>query len=179
MKIAIDFDGTLIDSGELICRATQKLWGREIRPEFLFCHGLVEVLGISQEQVNQVLKEAFCNVYSYKFVPGANLGLFLLDQMGLEIIIDTKRPFNGVKKWLELYNLEKIRVIYLNNEPMERVDYLIDDYPSKIVELLPFVSKQAFLLTQPWNRGCMNIGKNFIKVNSWKDFLKELGIKYE
>ena len=54
------------------------------------------------------------------------------------------------------------------------VDVILDDSPTKMSELLPWVKQEAFLMNQPNNKYCLDVFNKFTRVDDWKEFMEHV-----
>lgn len=176
-KIALDFDGVIADLGEIVTRVANDLFAPQVFfAEDFFTHRVEEVFGLSEFDLTPFVEKAFVDTTTLLPFQNSIEAIHQLEEAGHELVIATARRVpEPVQVWLERYGIGHIPVIWLHHSmPMQQVDYLLDDYVSKLLRLERYVTKQSFLMEQPWNYRCWNVRNKYRPVQTWTEFLQEI-----
>ncbi len=135
----------------------------------IFAYDLADVLGVTHEQINKMFQE---QVYGKPhFVDGSLEILKEWDKKDYLLMIFTNRVkymgAEGLFKWL----IENgIPFNGIDDDNGLEYDFHLDDSPAKLATTN---SKVKLLYSQPWNRQCIDIFKQFRRVEGWHE-IKEI-----
>ncbi len=166
-RICIDLDGVICEYN--FPKIVKDFFGVDISSRVIFAHDLADVLGVTPALIDMMFKE---QVYGKpNFTEGAIDTLREWRDKGYQLVIFSNRVkymgFDGLSKWLFDW---QVPFSWLD-EGLNSYDVHIDDRPSK---LMATDSKIKLLYTQPWNKGCLNIKGELIRVNSWDEIRKRV-----
>ena len=162
MRICLDLDGVLCQYD--FPRIVKNFFGVSLEAKAIFAYDLADVLGVAPALINTMFKE---QVYGKpNIVEGALDTLKEWESKLWEIIIYSNRVKYmgeyGLAQWLIKWQI-----------PFSGIDggrgkYLVhvDDSPSKLAST---ESKYKLLFRQSWNKECLDIMNQFIRVNNWKE----------
>lgn len=173
LRFSIDIDGVIGDLARKIPVVIKKLYDLDITYEDLMYYDLYQLLGISKYEGKEFYKELCYSFDGVPLMPGAIESIYELESRGHEITIVTKRwEREATCMWLDSIGVGHFPIVFLNdNEKMVNVDIILDDSPTKISELLPWVVEEAFLMAQPNNKYCLDVLNRFTRVDGWSDFM--------
>ena len=182
MEIGIDFDGVVIDCGDLKARAAEMLYRIKISPAIFRRKILVGRGVLSERQYREIQKLAYEgeNIESImKPVDGVFEYLSKLREEGNNIKIVTSRGEIGTevaKRWMtgKGLNIPIIGVGYRNQKTQacQGLDIYVDDDLEKIMPLIDTVPN-LFLFTWEYNRDVE--GPASVKrVENWRELYQEI-----
>ncbi len=171
MNLLIDLDG-------VVCRwdfprLTKEFFGVSVPNELVYTYSLEDALGVPTREVH----EMFCAIADEppEFIKGAIESLTRLQEARHSIVIySNRRCFikngcKGLQEWLCAYGIPNDRVLPdLEGIPTGFFDFQIDDHPYKLLSGNG-TSRVKLLFDQPWNRQCLDIHQQFIRVKAWKE----------
>jgi 5'(3')-deoxyribonucleotidase len=161
-RICIDIDGVVCEYD--FPKIVKGFFGIDLSSQAIFAYDLADVLGVSPELINTMFKE---QVYGKpNFTAGALDVLNEWESRGYELVIFSNRiKYMGefaLAKWL---NDNHIPFTEIDGGKGE-YDVHIDDSPGK---LMSTNSRLKLLYSQPWNKRCLDITEQLIRVESWKE----------
>lgn len=183
MKIAFDFDDTIVDIDTLLVKELSIKYGATVDNPRKKLHMTFpdELKGTASKIVHRELQNL-----NLKFKPLRNSDKWLkmyYSKYKVPIKIITARPEfmrRTTEKWLDV-NLPGIPhdVTFTNGSQYKHrylndIDYLVDDNVD-VVNKAADICKKVFLIKQPWNKDVV-IKSNVIRVFSIKDAFDYLGI---
>lgn len=182
--IAIDIDGTICNTTELVLSKLRNKYGIHFSNKIDYQYSLEIACGLTKREILDTFTEVIVmdsnSLYLYDYVPYV---LSKLKREGVDFDFVTSRPKHlerQTHKWLDSlpdvnnYN----RLIFADRETkirdVEELHHLyIEDDPYVAIECgaqgLP-----VFLLDQPWNEG-LNPNNYYIRMESWKSIGKAFG----
>ena len=174
-NIIVDLDGVICqyDFPKLI----KKHFGVAVLPEWLWCYGLEDSLGLPFDEVHRMFaKEAFAPP---TFIDGAISALASLILRDYNVCILSNRTkymeLEDLTDWASTYKIPFSQVITCASLP-SYVHVAIDDWPRKLLELDSKTTvKKLLLFQQPWNEQCHNLLERLTFVRDWNDILEEVG----
>ena len=193
MRIACDIDGVILDFVGGFLRIVNEHYKTKISHQEITEHGLDLILGIGKDKTRFFVDEAITKA-DLDQIPGAFLGIAELVNVGNEVIFLTNRDrkhkeateknldaHGYFREWLNepLLRQRSGRVAYadlLCKRDIcieEKIDVAIDDSTKEALALVGTVGK-VILLSQPWNRGCLNLEGKFIRCDNWKEIVNAI-----
>lgn len=189
MLIAIDIDDTLVDFMTSLIEFHNEKYNTSLTRDQFSSYNFWEIWGGTMEEARQKVKDYRETHYYNNLQPV--LGVvesinFLKKKHGL-IIITSRSITKGTKEWINKYFPDMFSEIYFSYNSYIKsgsgktkadickelnVDFLIDDsleYAKECSEK----GVKVLLLDQPWNQ-CEELPKNIIRVNNWKEVLKNI-----
>ncbi len=169
MRLLIDLDGVICEYKFSLL--VKNFFGVDLSSKAIFAYDLADVLGVAPALINTMFKE---QVYGPpNFINGSLEVLQSWKDKGYRILIFSNRvKFMGIfalRQWLINYKIPFDDIdIYATGE----YDFQIDDSPSKLAAPKSIIK---LLYTQPWNKGCLDIQKQMIRVNSWVEIKSIVG----
>lgn len=168
-RLLLDIDGVICEYQ--FSKIVKSFFGIDLSSKAIFAYDLADVLGVAPALINTMFKE---QVYGPpNFINGSLEVLQSWKDKGYRILIFSNRvKYMGIfalGQWLIDYKIPFDDIdIYATGE----YDYHIDDVPSKLASTQ---SITKLLYTQPWNKGCLDIQKQMIRVNSWVEIKNIVG----
>ncbi len=161
-RICVDLDGVVCEYD--FPKIVKNFFGVDISPMAIFAYDLADVLGVSPILINVMFQE---QVYGKpNLIEGAVETLKEWKQEGYEINIFSNRiKYMGkdrLTQWLVENQIPFTDIDGGNGEYYAH----IDDSPSKLKSTN---SKLKLLYNQSWNKRCLNIEKDLIRVNNWQE----------
>ena len=162
LRICIDLDGVVCEYD--FPKIVKDFFGIDLDASDIYAYDLPDVLVVSQQEINAMFEK---QVYgSPTLVKGAAVTLTDWQSQGHELIIYSNRvKYMGeteLIRWLKKY---RIPFNFLTNGHGQ-YDVHIDDSAAK---LMATNSRKKLLYTQPWNKRCLNIKRQLIRVLNWKE----------
>lgn len=161
-RLCIDIDGVICEYD--FPKIIKKFFGVDLSPIMIYAFDLADVLGVAPVLIEQIFKE---QVYGQpNFVEGAIDTLTQWIARGDEIIIFSNRikymEVAELTKWLFKWGIPFTRVATGQGD----YDVHIDDLASK---LMATNSRLRLLFNRPWNKWCLNITRELVRVNDWQE----------
>jgi len=164
-RICIDIDGVICEYN--FPKIVKDFFGVDLSLAVIFAYDLADVLGVAPALINTMFREQVWG--KPNFVPGAIETLGDWKSKRYELIIYSNRVKymgkHGLAKWILEWGIPCNDID--NGEG--KYDVHIDDSPSK---LMATDSKVKLLYSQPWNKRCLNITGELIRVKSWQEVRK-------
>ena len=158
-RLLLDIDGVVVKYD--FVGLVKRYFGVDIETKAIFAYNLADVLGVSSKEIDNMFQE---QVWGKPIFMDNALDTLTEISKIYEIIIYSNRikymGEMGLAKWLIENHIPFEGIDYGQGE----YDFHIDDRPEKLEDTDSIIK---LLYTQPWNKGCLNIQKNLIRVNSW------------
>lgn len=155
MKLAIDLDGVIMNSiGK---------WVEKFHPELSY-HGLLSWNFYNYAQITYVqFIEELSKLSIHEIKPIFNAPKHirnLIDDQHECFILTAREELlrEQAQKWLKIYNLDDLKIIYDVNKLSHDFDYLIDDNPC-------YMHPRIIQFKQPWNL----TAECYQSVNTWNE----------
>jgi len=168
-KVIVDIDGVVIQYP--FPKMVKNFFGVDISTQAIFAYDLADVLGVAPVMINTMFRE---QVYGKaNFIDGSQEVLQEWWDKGYDISIFTNRiKYMG--------KLDLLKWLKDNDIPFHGIDvkgkgaynYHIDDSPGKLASTM---SEVKLLFDQPWNKRCLDLKNQFIRVRSWQEIRKLVG----
>lgn len=173
-RIGIDVDDVIADLSGKIPLVVKELYDLDIDESDLGCYDLYHFLGITDEEGKEFYQRLCDDFDDVNTLPGALEGLRELESRGHEITIVTKRwEQEATQDYLRSIGIGHYPQVFLHaKDPMVDIDFMLDDNPKKLAELIPWIKRVPFLMNRPSNRYCLDAYNRFLRVNSWMDFIR-------
>ena len=192
MKIYIDFDDVICETGLYYTKLVKELFGIDLPYEKVKYFNLQKAFGLDDSQYEELLKAGHTkkSLMSYEETPGAIITINRWLDEGHDIFIITGRPFDTYeysRKWLDSHHLERIKLFCVDKYGRENLfynstynltlddfynmsfDFAIEDSPSAYKHLLHFEKCKVAVFDRPWNRDFELPGNNFTRCTNWQD----------
>ena len=192
MKIYVDFDDCLCETGRYFCVLAEKLFGKRVPYEDMRFFELQKSFSLTEEQFERLMiaghrPEALLAIEE---TPGASAVLQSWLDLGHEVSVITGRPYSAYEPsrlWLDQHGLEKVplfcldkygRDAFLKNSKFSleledyyrmHFDFAVEDSPKafRFFEHLPDLKIMIF--DRPWNQGAAFPNGNYRRCFSWEE----------
>ncbi len=168
MRLCVDLDGVVVQYD--FPKIVKDFFGVDLLSKDIFAYDLADVLGVAPALINDMFKEQVFG--KPNLVEGAIDTLREWQSKSWEIIIYSNRvkymSYKVLEEWLFFYGIPFTDIDGGKGE----YDYHIDDSPSKHMENN---NRVKLLYDQPWNKRCLNITGELIRVSDWariRDIIK-------
>ena len=171
-----DIKRLLVDIDGCICaydfpKIVKNFFGVDLSSQAIFAYDLADVLGVSNVLINMMFKEQVFG--KPQFIDGSLEVLNEWVEKGYDIGIFSNRvkymTWYGLMKWLKD---NKIPFHGIDEKGTGAYDFHIDDSPGKLAST---VSEVKLLFSQPWNKRCYDIKKQFTRVFNWQEIKEIVG----
>ena len=191
MKIYVDFDDCLCETGRAFAGLAAELFGKDIPYEQMKFFNLQKAFDLTDEQFGQLLIKGHEPemLMSFAETPGASAVINEWTGNGHEVSIITGRPyssFDASRAWLDRHGLQDVRLYCLDKYGREnsvkqssfslslddyfrmRFDYAVEDSPLafRFFEHLPEL--QVMVFDRPWNREAGFPNGNYHRCYDWE-----------
>ena len=191
MKIYVDFDDCLCETGRYFSRLAAEMFGKNIPYEAIRHFDLKKSFSLTDAQYEQMMikghePEA---LLSFAETAGAADTINGWLDAGHDVSVITGRPagvYEASRAWLDLHGLERARLYCLNKYGRDtfirnsefsleiedyyqmRFDYAVEDSPDafRFFDHLPALKVMVY--DRPWNQSCVFPGGNYIRCFDWK-----------
>ncbi|MCR5323935.1 MAG: 2-dehydropantoate 2-reductase [Lachnospiraceae bacterium] len=197
MKIYVDFDDCLCETGRAFSDIAARLFGKDVPYEQIQFFNLQDSFELTDEEYQKLMIEGHRPevLLSFEETPGACEALKELINRGHEVCVITGRPLSSSqpsRRWLDEHGLERASLFFLNKygrdsfyrnntfnlelEDYYRMtfDYAIEDSPLafRFFEHLPDL--KVMLYDRPWNRKCNFPNDNFTRCFNWQQIMENI-----
>lgn len=201
MKIYVDFDDCLCETGRIFPGLVTKLFGKHIPYEDLRYFELQKAFSLTEDQYMRMMTEAHrpASLLAIEETKGASETINGWLDRGYDVSIITGRPgsaYEASRTWLDRHGLERARLYCLNKyvgdtflknsefsltlEDYYKMpfDYAVEDSPTafQFFEHLPEL--RVLVYDRPWNQQCVFPGENFSRCFDWDTIRRIVGYRY-
>ena len=191
MRIYVDFDDCLCETGRAFSRLAAELFGRDVPYEQMRFFELDRSFDLDDGQFERLMIRGHEPemLLSFEETPGASVVINEWIDCGHEVSIITGRPFSAYessRKWLDAHGLQRARLYCLNKygrdsfikgsdfslEPEDYArmtfDFAVEDSPRafKCFDHLPDL--RVLVFDRPWNRDCAFPNGNYARCCDWE-----------
>lgn len=195
MKIYVDFDDCLCETGRYFSVLAEKLFGKRVPYEDMRFFELQKTFSLTEEQFDHLMTEGHRPeaLLSIEETPGASAGLQAWMNRGYEVFVITGRPYNAYEPsrlWLDRHGLEKAPLFCFDKygrdnfmkdsafslEPEDyyrmHFDLAVEDSPRafRFFDHLPKLKIMVF--DRPWNREAVFPNSNYHRCFSWEEIMR-------
>ena len=168
-RVLCDIDGVICEYQ--FDKIVKNFFGVDLSTQMIYAYDLADVLGVAPALINTMFKG---QVYGKaNFINGSLEILKEWESKGYELAIFSNRikymGGAGLQSWLEQYDIPFSEIDVHGNG---KYDFHIDDSSSKLAATN---SKTKLLYSQPWNKRCLDIYKQFKRVYSWQEIKEIVG----
>ena len=178
--VALDCDGVLADFEKRFYTVVGELFSPDVQNLVkLGPAPIKDYLGLDDENYINFMNRIFANTDNFPVCEGSLEGYHRLKKGGYDLIVVTSRKcVPETEQWLRDKGFGGIEPYFLfrDSNELPEFDYLLDDTPSKIARLMPWIREEAYLMKSPQNFGCLNLFGNFERVSNWEEFLVKMGV---
>ncbi len=177
MRIYVDFDDCLCETGRYFARLAAERFGRNVPYAEMRVFELDKTFSLTDREFQQMMAEGHTPeaLLSFAETPGASETLNSWLDRGWEVSVITGRPFEAFgpsREWLDSHGLERVPLYCFNKynrdsfyresayslQPEDyyriRFDFAVEDSPRafRFFDHLPEL--QVLVFDRPWNRDC-------------------------
>ncbi len=198
VKIYVDFDDCLCESGRFFSHLVREMFGRDVPYESMRCFNLQQAFDLTDEQYAQLLVRGHEPemLLAYEETPGASDAVRTLIREGHRVSVITGRPtssYEPSRLWLDRHGLRDAGLFLLDKYGRERhtapkcdfrlepeayyrmeFDCAVEDSPEafRFFDHLPRLRVMVF--DRPWNRAMTFPGSNYCRCRDWESILKRV-----
>lgn len=192
MKVYIDFDDVICETGKYFTILAKRLFGIDLPYSQVQFFNLQKSFDLDDDQYNRLLTEGHFpeNLLAYEETPGASETINKWANEGHEISVITGRPFDAYdasRKWLDDHGLKRIPLFCVDKYGREifnhdasysmtlnelygmTFDFAIEDSPAAFEHVVRFKNCQIAIFDRPWNKNASFPNENFVRCKSWND----------
>ena len=191
MKIYVDFDDCLCETGRYFSGLVAEMYGKNIPYEAMTYFDLQKSFALTEEQYEQMMIKAHTPeaLLSFAETPGASKTINQWLDAGHDVSIITGRPygaFEASRAWLDRHGLQRAALYCLNKYGRDsfirnsdfsleledyyqmRFDCAVEDSPAafRFFEHLPELKVMVF--DRPWNRQCAFPSEKYTRCFDWE-----------
>ena len=196
MKIYVDFDDCLCETGRYFSGLAAKMYGKNIPYEDMKYFDLQKSFSLTEEQYEHLMIEAHKPeaLLSFAETAGASQTINNWLDFGYDVSVITGRPFSAFepsRAWLDQHGLERAKLYCLNKYGRDsfiknsdfsleladyyrmRFDYAVEDSPAafRFFDHLPEL--KVLVYDRPWNHQFELPGEKYVRCFDW-DTIKRL-----
>ena len=196
MKIYVDFDDCLCETGRYFAGLAARLFGCDIAYEEIFSFDLDVSFSLTEEQFSVMMTEGHRpeTLLSLEETPGASETLRHWLDRGYEVSVITGRPYaayDASREWLDRRGLERVPLFILNKyadrwyteqqnsrclalEDYYRMpfDFAVEDSPRAFRFFSHLPDLKVLVFDRHWNRTAAFPTGNYARVNDWQAIQK-------
>lgn len=193
MKIYVDFDDCLCETGRYFCDLADKLFGSGVPYERMHSFDMDVSFSLSREQFNLMMTEGHKPeaLLSLEETPGASTVLNAWLDKGYDVSVITGRPYSAMepsREWLNRHNLERVPIFFLNKygdrwyaqqqspcclelEDYYKMpfDYAVEDSPRAFRFFSHLPNLKVLVFDRPWNKETPFPTPNYRRVPTWPE----------
>lgn len=202
MKIYIDFDDVICETGRYFTKIAKDLFGIDLPYSQVQFFNLQKAFDINEEQYDLLMKEGHTpeNLLAYEETPGASQTINKWVDEGHEVSIITGRPFDSYepsRKWLDDHGLERVPLFCVDKYGRETFnqdcsysmtlkdlysltfDFAIEDSPAAFEHVMRFENCTIAVFERPWNVNEELPNDSFVRCGGWEAIDKLFSKKEE
>lgn len=195
MKVYIDFDDVICETGRYFTIIAKKLFGIDLPYSQVQFFNLKKTFDLDDEQYALLMKEGHTpeNLLSYEETPGASVTINKWVDAGHEISVITGRPFEAYepsRKWLDDHGLNRVPLFCVDKYGRENFnhgasytmtlkefydmtfDFIVEDSPAAFEHVLHFDNCRVAVFDRPWNKNAEFPNDNFTRCADWSEIDK-------
>ena len=177
MKLGFDIDGVISDFVGSFVKVVKKHHGLTLTEADIYCHDLNLVLGISKQEMNELIRETLLS--DLELMPKARRTLMRLESEGHQILILTARfkdLIDVTKTWLKNKGIPYSQLIQLNQGEKYlaevELDLIVEDNLEDALEWSQKIDN-ILVYDHPWNQ-TLNVKGLIKRVHGWNEIFKEI-----
>jgi uncharacterized HAD superfamily protein len=177
MKLGFDIDGVISDFVGSFVKVVKKHHGLTLTEADIYCHDLNLVLGISKQEMNELIRETLLS--DIELMPKARRTLMRLESEGHQILILTARfkdLIDVTKTWLKKKKIPYSQLIQLNEGEKYlaevELDLIVEDNLEDALEWSQKIDN-ILVYDHPWNQ-TLNVKGLIKRVHGWNEVFKEI-----
>lgn len=192
MKIYIDFDDVICETGIYFAKLAKELFGIDLPYSEVQFFNLKKAFDLNDEQYDTLLREGHTpeNLLAFEETPGACDTINKWVDEGHEVYVITGRPFDAYepsRKWLDEHNLARIPLKCVDKYGRESFnqdctysmtleelysmtfDFAIEDSPAAFEHVEKFDNCKIAVIDRPWNKNSEFPNDSFKRCFNWDD----------
>ena len=191
MKIYIDFDDVICETGKSFSNLAEELFGVKVSYSQMTQFNMQKAFGLTDEQHRLLLDKGHAPemILSYEETPGASLTINKWLSEGHEVKIITGRPFDAYessRKWLDEHNLKEVSLTCVDKYGREQgqdwsygmtlaklyemdFDFAVEDSPVAFEILTHFKNCTVAVFDRPWNDSAQFPDERFNRCLTWEE----------
>ena len=200
MKIYVDFDDCLCETGRAFAGLAANMFGKNIAYDAMWHFNLQKSFDLTDEEYDRLLVRGHEPevLLSFKETPGASRVINEWLESGYDVSVITGRPFQSYEPsrlWLDRHGLRNARLYCLDKYGREnffkegdfslkledyyrmKFDFAVEDSPLafRFFDHLPDI--QVMVFDRPWNQTAEFPGSNYHRCCDW-DRIKAVAAEY-
>jgi len=195
MKIYIDFDDVICETGAFFSEMVKELYGIDVPYQEVQFFNLKKAFDLNDEQYDELMRVGHTpeNLLGYEETEGASDVINRWVDEGHDVSIITGRPFDAYeasRRWLDEHGLERVPIFFVDKYGRESFnmncsynmtlkqmysmtfDFAIEDSPSAFEHVAHFENCIVAVFDRPWNHRTELPGDNFVRCKDWKEIEK-------
>ncbi|MBR2571615.1 MAG: 2-dehydropantoate 2-reductase [Clostridia bacterium] len=192
MRIYVDFDDCLCETGRSFARLAAELFGRDVPYGEMRFFEMDKTFGLNCEQFELLMARGHEpeTLLSYEETPGAACTVSEWISCGHQVSVVTGRPFSAYepsRRWLDAHGLQRAGLYCLDKYGREtsvkssdfcltpedcrrmRFDFAVEDSPRAFGLFSGLPDLRVLVFDRPWNRDCGFPNGNFTRCFGWED----------
>ena len=192
MKVYIDFDDVICETGRHFTVIAKKLFGIDLPYAQVQFFNLQKSFDLDDKQYYELLKEGHTreNLLAYEETEGAAKTINKWVDAGHEVSIITGRPFDAYepsREWLDNHGLNRVELFCVDKYGRESFnqdcsysmtlkelysltfDFAIEDSPAAFEHVMKFEGCRIAIVDRPWNADVAFPDDRFIRCRNWKE----------
>lgn len=192
MKIYVDFDDVLCESGRFFSELAKEMFGIDVPYQEVQFFNLKKTFGLADAQYEALMQTGHLleKLLSYEETPGASETINRWVDAGHEVSIITGRPFDAYepsRSWLDAHGLARVPMFCVDKYGREtgshgnsynmtlaelykrRFDFAVEDSPAAFTHVMHFPNCRVAVYHRPWNVTAEFPNDNFVRCHSWQE----------
>lgn len=192
MKIYIDFDDVLCETGRYFTKIAKELFDIDLPYREVQFFDLQKSFHLTDAQYDELMAAGHTpeNLLAYEETPDASRTINQWLEEGHEVFVMTGRPFDAYepsRKWLDEHHLERVPLFCVDKYGRESFnqgctysmtleefyqmpfDFIVEDSPSAFVHVLHFQNCKTAIYDRPWNQNAQFPNETFVRCFNWQE----------
>lgn len=192
MKIYIDFDDVICETGRHFTKIAKDLFGIDLPYNQVQFFNLKKAFNIDEEQYEKLMEVGHLpeTLLAYEETLGASETINSWVDAGHEVSVITGRPYdayNPSRQWLDNHGLQRVPLFCVDKYGREKnmqdysfsmtladlynlkFDFAIEDSPAAFEHVQHFDDCQIAVFNRPWNLQEELPNDRFVRCNGWKE----------
>lgn len=195
MKIYIDFDDVICETGKYFTKIAKDLFGIDVPYNQVQFFNLQKTFDLDDSQYDELMRVGHLpqNLLAYEETLGASDTINKWIDEGHEVSVITGRPFEAYapsREWLDKHHLERAPLYCVDKYGRENFvldstfnlklkdlyemtfDFAIEDSPAAFEHVMHFADCKVAVFNRPWNQQAKLPNDIFRRCNNWQDIDK-------
>ena len=192
MRVYIDFDDVICETGRYFSFLAKKLFGIDLPYSQVQFFNLQKAFNLDDDQYNELLSVGHYpeHLLAYEETKGAAKTINKWIDEGHDVSIITGRPFDSYdpsRKWLDDHSLERLPLFCVDKYGRESFnqdctysmtleelysltfDFAIEDSPAAFEHVKHFANCKIAVFDRPWNQKAEFPNEMFVRCVDWKE----------